>query len=386
MSGAADTPVLLVVFDRPDLARAAISRLRDIRPRRLFVAADGPRHDHPADEANCDAARRAVELVDWPCDLEITSAGQNLGCAERMRSAIDWVLDQVDRVVVLEDDIAPHPSFHEWAAAMLDRFASDDEVAMVSGSNQLGRWRDDGTLDHLVVRRGSIHGWATWSDSWFGVRRRAAALRPGPERAAKVAALEPLVAESLRVRLAVRDGGRRLMWDTEWETDRLLVGSLAVVPTRNLTANVGYGDRATHTDDVDDIRSAVPVWSAPPVSPAADTPSAPAGTAATGAARVDDEYDRRSLLLDLMASYRRPGVLATAWALRQRSASLGTDDVDREARWHHEAPFRSRTEALATLRHLRDVGVRSERLEQIEFALSSLPTTAGSAPRSGPTS
>ena len=44
-----EIPVLLTVFNRPDKTRAVIEALRQIKPKRLFVSADGPRPGHPDD-------------------------------------------------------------------------------------------------------------------------------------------------------------------------------------------------------------------------------------------------------------------------------------------------------------------------------------------------
>ncbi len=40
-------PVLLITFNRPDATRQTLDAIRHVRPRQLFVAADGPRHNKP---------------------------------------------------------------------------------------------------------------------------------------------------------------------------------------------------------------------------------------------------------------------------------------------------------------------------------------------------
>ncbi len=40
-------PVLLIIFNRPDTRRAVIDQMREVRPREIFVFADGPRLRRP---------------------------------------------------------------------------------------------------------------------------------------------------------------------------------------------------------------------------------------------------------------------------------------------------------------------------------------------------
>ncbi|MBP1464246.1 hypothetical protein EYB53_000860 [Candidatus Chloroploca sp. M-50] len=61
------TPVVLIIFNRPELVQQVWQVLRAVRPSRLFIIADGPRLDHPEDAALCAACRAIVEQVDWPC-------------------------------------------------------------------------------------------------------------------------------------------------------------------------------------------------------------------------------------------------------------------------------------------------------------------------------
>ena len=63
------TPVLLVMFNRPETTRAVFESIRAIRPAVYFVAADGPRAQVEGEGARCDEARRIATAVDWDCSM-----------------------------------------------------------------------------------------------------------------------------------------------------------------------------------------------------------------------------------------------------------------------------------------------------------------------------
>src|SRR5688572_15594385 len=44
-----ETAVMMIVFNRPDQTRKVFERIREARPKRLYIAADGPRADRPDD-------------------------------------------------------------------------------------------------------------------------------------------------------------------------------------------------------------------------------------------------------------------------------------------------------------------------------------------------
>ena len=60
-------PVLLIGFNRPERLKAQVDRLRAVKPRRLFVAVDGPRPDRPG-EAEIVARTRAAVAADETAD------------------------------------------------------------------------------------------------------------------------------------------------------------------------------------------------------------------------------------------------------------------------------------------------------------------------------
>ena len=114
-----DTPVIFMVFNRPDLTARVFEQIARIRPRTLYVIADGPRADRPGDVDVCAATRKVVEQVDWPCEVIRDYSEENLGCGLRCASGLTNAFDRLDRAIVLEDDCLPDPSFFGYCEALL---------------------------------------------------------------------------------------------------------------------------------------------------------------------------------------------------------------------------------------------------------------------------
>lgn len=338
------TPVILFVYRRPDLLIHTFERIRAARPAQLLIIADVPADENggATDPQHC-AALAIAGCVDWDCEVEWNIAEHHLGCSTRMRSGLDWAFMRVERAIIIEDDIVADPSFFPWCTAMLDVYSGDQRVMSVSGRNELVAWPTAGG-DHLLARRGSIWGWATWRRAWQ--HSRAQTDRP-------TSSDNPLFDTHLRVLGIDVHAGPRLGWDIAWTLDIARARGVSVVPPVNLVANIGFGGSATHTSAGDDIRGVLPVGSV---------------SVASSAARVgdpDDLYDRWSLLLDLMATYRQP---AAAARLARLSGRPGVRTIDDSLR-HHLAPFADPNESLRVLSHLRRNGVAGTQLAALTAAM-----------------
>jgi len=86
------TPVALIIFKRPDTTKKVFEAIRQAKPPKLLVIADGPRADRPGEAEKCAAARAIIQRADWECKVIINYAEINLGCAKRVSSGLDWDL------------------------------------------------------------------------------------------------------------------------------------------------------------------------------------------------------------------------------------------------------------------------------------------------------
>lgn len=164
---AMQSPVLFLIFNRPDLTRLSFEAIRRARPPRLYVAADGPREARPADDALCREARAVATAVDWPCDVIPLFRKRNHGCKTACSSAVSWFFVHEPEGVIIEDDCVPHPDFFPYCDELLERYRDVPEVMLIGGSNyQYGKQR--GKASYYFSIYPHIWGWAGWRRTWAG--------------------------------------------------------------------------------------------------------------------------------------------------------------------------------------------------------------------------
>ena len=162
-----DTPVVLIAFNRPESTRRTLDAIRGARPARLFLVCDGPRPECPTDAALCGEVRAVLDEIDWSCQVDRRYSERNLGCEGNVETGLDWVFDQVDRAIVLEDDCVPDPTFFRFAEELLTRYVDDTRVWHVAGNSHHVPSALFGDDSYAFSTWASVWGWATWSDRWL---------------------------------------------------------------------------------------------------------------------------------------------------------------------------------------------------------------------------
>lgn len=241
------TPVALLVFNRPHYTAEMFAAVRAQRPARLFVIADGPRPGYPTDVERCAEVRAIVEQVDWPCEISRNYAEANWGLKRRVSSGLDWVFGQVERAIVLEDDCIAGPDFFGFCDELLERYADDDRVWVITGDNfQNGRRR--GRAAYYFSKYNHCWGWASWRRAWTHYQGDLAfweEWKTSPEwRSMVPSKVERAYWEPIfdRVRRGEIDS-----WAYPWMGSVWFHGGLTATPNVNLVTNIGFGDDATHT-------------------------------------------------------------------------------------------------------------------------------------------
>jgi hypothetical protein len=243
-----DTPVAMIVFRRPRHTERVLSAIRQAKPKKLLVIADGPSAARPGEAEKCAAARAVVDrLVDWDCELLKNYSDTNLGVEKRFHSGFNWVFEQCESAIILEDDELPHESFFGFCQELLWHYQDDRRVMAINGVNyHFGEY----STPHSYYFSRYFHCWgfATWRRAWelYDVKiRRWQELRNTPW-------LMDICAGNKTEANYHADVFDRLVrgeiktWDYQVTFAMWANSGLAITPNVNLVSNIGYGEDALH--------------------------------------------------------------------------------------------------------------------------------------------
>jgi acetyltransferase-like isoleucine patch superfamily enzyme len=244
-----NTPILYLIFNRPDLTEITFPSICKLKPKKLFIAADGPRLDNKTDEINCKFVREFIlSKIDWNCEVKTLFRDENLGCGKAVSSAITWFFDQVDYGIILEDDCVPNQSFFEFSEQLLTKYKFNDKIMHISGNSFLSK--NIGNDSYYFSKFPFIWGWATWKRAWnkynymyhnLGNIERNEIIDKNFEN--------PLIAEYWKSTFEKHlMSNIDMTWDYQWFFSIWINNGLVILPKFNLVKNIGFGRDATHTN------------------------------------------------------------------------------------------------------------------------------------------
>lgn len=241
-----DTPVIFLVFNRPDLTKVLFERIAEFKPKTLLVVADGPRSDRPEEAEKCKQVRDLIKPT-WKCDLLTNFSDVNLGCKNRVSSGITWAFQHVEEALILEDDCLPSDSFFKFSSELLKRYREDERVMAISGVNFHGTPLSY-PYSYSFSRWINIWGWATWRRAW---KHYDVDIKTWPafrdQKQLQNVLHNPMAIRYWKKIFDQSFQGKIDTWDHQWTYAILSQGGLCIQPRRNLITNTGFGPDATHT-------------------------------------------------------------------------------------------------------------------------------------------
>ncbi len=244
------TPILFCIFNRPDLTARVFREIAQQRPQQLLIACDGPRSTHPGDQRLVEQARAICEQIDWPCEVSRFYHAENRGCRKQMAEAITWGFQRCERLIILEDDCLPEPTFFTFCESLLERFAEDRRVMSISGNTFQEAPRTNAS--YYFSKYAHIWGWASWRRAWEHYDLEMTCwpdLRPtGLVNQYSCDEHEQRYWTDIFDR---QNAGEIDTWDYSWAYACWKNAGLTVLPEQNLVSNIGFRTDATHTTDKD---------------------------------------------------------------------------------------------------------------------------------------
>ncbi len=256
-------PILYLVFNRPFETKKSFSVIKKLKPKKIYIAADGPRSSVVGEAAKCKEVRDfLLTNIDWDCTLKTLFRDDNLGCREAVQGALDWFFREEELGIILEDDLIPDLSFFDFASKLLIKYQNDANIFSINGCN-LGYERLE--RPYGLTRYFNMWGWATWRRSNELVNKSWDTVDLNKDFAQGSNILNSLKLETKwpqdewfalwRGHFKNTRNGNKDTWDYQWVYTCLKHNLFVIRPNVNLVNNIGFNEDATHTKKMDGINS-----------------------------------------------------------------------------------------------------------------------------------
>lgn len=250
------SPVLLLLFNRPEHTRTLIEAIKPFQLRRVTVACDYPHANDKENQLKVNQVKQIIrDEIDWPCELRTLYTEKHLGCKIACSSAITEFFNHEDYGIILEDDCIPNPSFIPYCDYLLKKYQFNQNVWQISGNSTFNLSQVQLKSDYFYSFYGSVWGWATWADRW----QHYTVNLSGYNKKDYDSKLKGLGFKNVEREFRLDQINKIIdgydTWDIQWTYAKLLNSGLSIVPRVNLIKNIGFGSNSTHTRNEDHPRA-----------------------------------------------------------------------------------------------------------------------------------
>ncbi len=244
-----EVPVLVLGFNRPALVTNLFKSLASVQPKKIYFAVDGPRYENQTDIELVKKVQDSLSVIDWQCEIYTLFRERNLGLKRAVIEAIDWIFENEEEAIILEDDCLPIDEFFSFCAEALDKYRHNSEVMQISG-NSFVPVSDLNCNRYYFSTLNDIWGWATWKRSWELFEREVPD-RNSPELKKKLNEYFPKkeISRWFTRYISEAKAPDSQVWSTQWTLTLINNHGYSLVPQTNLVRNVGFSGDATHMTD-----------------------------------------------------------------------------------------------------------------------------------------
>ena len=240
-----------MVFNRLDTTKQVFEAIRQAKPPRFYIAADGHRPECAGeDEKVLEVRNYVLKNIDWDCEVKTLFRNRNLGCGVAVSNAIDWFFEAEETGIIFEDDVLPDPSFFPFCEELLERYRNEPQIMLISGNYFAGeKYRP--VNSYCFSRYPHMWGWATWRRAWL-CNDRQMVKWPQLKQTnflSQLADGDKYFIKSWSKIFDMIYAGRDDIWDYQFTFACWVNHGLSILPSKNLVKNIGFGVDGTHTLD-----------------------------------------------------------------------------------------------------------------------------------------
>ena len=238
------SPILLFVYNRPEHTRLTLEALKKNHlsdSSSLYIFSDGYRNETDREEVI--KVRELIHSVEGFAAIHIEEKSENVGLARNIIEGVTGVVNEHEKVIVLEDDLITSPYFLTFMNNVLDRYEQEEKIAHVQGFC----FPLQGLPDAFLIKWTGSWGWATWKRAWD-------LFNPDGE-----ALLTEIMKKKLNrefdfngnypfTRMLRRQvNGENDSWAIRWNASLFLNNRLSVNAGKSLVQNIGFDGSGRHS-------------------------------------------------------------------------------------------------------------------------------------------
>lgn len=210
----------------------------------LFIFSDGPKDGMSGSEI--DEVRKYLKTIEGFKSVTIYCSETNKGLASSVISGVTKIMNEFERVIVLEDDLITSPNFLCFMNEALDFYEHDASIFSISGYTMDLPSLKGRESDYYIGLRASSWGWGTWIRSWQDIDWEIQDYKTFKRSFLEKTKFNKGGSDLTRM-LEKQMSGKIDSWAVRWCYNQYRRNQFTIFPSISKVESIGIGENATHT-------------------------------------------------------------------------------------------------------------------------------------------
>ena len=236
-------PIVLFVYNRLDHTKQTLEALlanKLANQSEIFIYSDAAKSRN--DEMKVSEVREYIKKVSGFKKITIIQRERKFGLASNIIDGVTKIVNQYNRIIVLEDDLITSPCFLTFMNEGLELYKDEPRVASIHGYV----YPIDGLPETFFIKGSDCWGWATWSDKWNIFEPDGRKLLDEARRLKLEKEMDFNDSYRFVEMLKSQILGKNDSWAIRWYASAFLKDMLTLYPGKSYVQNIGFDSQATH--------------------------------------------------------------------------------------------------------------------------------------------
>lgn len=238
-------PILLFTYRRvPTKTIESLLKNSLAKESNLFIFSDGSKNEK--DKNDVLTVRNYIKTIKGFKSLKIVESPKNKGLANSIINGVTNIIEQYNKVIVLEDDLIISNDFLSFMNEGLNFYENDKSIWSMAGYSPRLPCLTNYNFDVYLSPRASSWGWATWKDRWDSIDWEAKDFKKLKQDKKKQKQFN-IGGNDMYKMLELQMLGKIDSWAIRWCFSQFLQDRYTVFPKKSKIVNDGFTDnKGTH--------------------------------------------------------------------------------------------------------------------------------------------